>query len=61
VGPRVGVDAMEKNSAPIGNRTRAVQPVAIPAELYTLLNEHGEQRILVAKPDHGEDRSYFGI
>jgi hypothetical protein len=61
VGPRAGLDAMEKNSVPIGNRTRVVQPVAIPAELYGLLYEQGEQRISVAKADHGEDRSYFGI
>jgi hypothetical protein len=62
MGPRAGLDAMEKNPTPTDDRTRAVQPVAIPAELYGLLTEQGEdERILVTKPDHGGDRSYFGM
>jgi hypothetical protein len=41
VGPRAGVDAVwsrEKYFAPAGNRTPAVEPVAIPTELSRLIN-----------------------
>jgi hypothetical protein len=35
VGLRAGLDAAEKNSlAPAGNQILAVQPVAMPTELY---------------------------
>jgi hypothetical protein len=39
VGPRDGLDVVEKRktSSPAGNRTPAVQPVAIPTELSRLL------------------------
>jgi hypothetical protein len=34
VGPRVGLDSVEKKTCTAGNRTRAVQPAAIPTEPY---------------------------
>jgi hypothetical protein len=37
MGPRAGLDAVDKILAPTGNRTRAVQPVAIPTELSRLV------------------------
>ena len=33
MGPRAGLDPLEESLAPAGNRTAAVQPVAIPSEL----------------------------
>jgi hypothetical protein len=36
VGPKAGLDALEKNLNPAGNRTAAVQPVAIPTEVSRL-------------------------
>jgi hypothetical protein len=37
VGPRVGLDSMKRKSCTAGNRTPAVQPVAIPTEISRLL------------------------
>jgi hypothetical protein len=37
VGPRAGLNAIEKNTAPAENRTPAVQPVPISSEISRLL------------------------
>jgi hypothetical protein len=37
VGPRADLDTVKRNICPAGNRTRVVQPVAIPTELSRLL------------------------
>jgi hypothetical protein len=34
VGPRVSLDGVQKKNCIAGSRTRAVQPVAIPTELF---------------------------
>jgi hypothetical protein len=41
VGTRAGLDAVQrrKNFAPAGNQTSAIQPVAIPTELFRLLRK----------------------
>jgi hypothetical protein len=46
VGPRASLDSMEKRkSCPTGNRTPAVQPVAIPNELSRLTNQNTEVQV----------------
>jgi hypothetical protein len=57
VGPRSGLDPMEKSLASAGNRTPAIQPVAIPTELSRLIiiiiiiiNKFGLFRLLECLP-----------